>query len=75
LPKSEYVEVPGPERWVDVTEECKTSVIFGGIGHGMDNLTKYIKDGYRLRKVCLKVFTIGGSTEQWAFVVERRERT
>ena len=66
LPKSEYVEVPAPDRWVDVTAECEVQangVFTDGLYHRGQSLT--YRD-YRLRKVQHGQFG-------WAFIVERKE--
>ena len=73
LPKSEYLEVPAPDRWVDVTADCEPIPSEDDIAHhGHVILSKL---GYRLRKVPICTGNGAGheATKQWAFIVERRE--
>ena len=65
LPKSEYVEVPAPERWVDVTADCNVGADALCAWHN-DNCVLTVLSGYRLRKV-------QHGNCGWAFIVERRE--
>jgi hypothetical protein len=65
LPKIEYVEVPAPEVWRDVTSQC-------GLIHHLEVMGKRdvcsVRNGYRLRKVC-----DCDPMPPVAFVVERKE--
>lgn len=80
LPKSEYVPVEPPERWVDVTEECHTTENWpsemsskaNGIALENNNMLwipceQWCK-GYRLRKIELEPYH-----KNCAFIVEKRE--
>ena len=77
LPKSEYVEVPAPDRWVDVTADCEPIPSEDDIAHHGHVIIS--KLGYRLRR--LRLFDHGQHqdgtafqpVEQWAFIVERKE--
>lgn len=73
LPKSEYVEVPAPEQWVDVSANCevatsgitlihKSTIVQGGVY------------GYRLHKIpiCTGSGIDHEATKQWAFIIEKR---
>ena len=76
IPKSEYRLCDPPERWVDVTEECKVSPLAGSeLSHG--DMKIYLPMGYRLRKVeayfTEQDRTRGITTAQHAFIVERRK--
>ena len=83
VPKSEYIEVPAPEVWEDVTEIC--GVVNGSDGCASDGCTSIVlPDGrtighthtnYRLRKVQLETPHKCGmeiSSTKWAFIIERR---
>ncbi len=72
LPKSEYLEVPAPEVWTDVTSDCEVGVIYTGIAQGSKAITGPAVDGFRLRKV--RVFDENGENilNRWAFIVERK---
>jgi hypothetical protein len=75
LPKSDYILCPPPpERWTDVTAECK-AYIWTWDGKA-DNTAYYLSHegamvqqnaGYRLRKVHLS------GCPRWAFIIEKRE--
>ena len=83
LPKSEYVEVPAPDRWVDITAACgeimdgpnRTTILY----EQTETMGKYdvatIRGDYRLRKVpiCTGNGADHEATKQWAFIVERKE--
>ncbi len=87
LPKSEYVECPPPEEWIDVSEDCQVdhAVILKpvepdgrlSILHKVDAMRSIDifhpgnKDNYRLRKV--HVHWIEGSNKEHAFIVEKRQ--
>ena len=69
LPRSEYLLVPSPDDWRDVTQDC--AAVLGG-----DVLRDLARDlyvdashGYRLRKV--ELWT-SQADQQWAFVIERQ---
>jgi hypothetical protein len=73
LPQSEYVEVPAPEVWTDVTKDVMESaeqdchdLLHQGMWLGMA-----VRRGYRLRKVAC--FTKELPCSHWAFVIERRK--
>jgi hypothetical protein len=75
LPKSEYVEVPGPEVWVDVTSECLVHCM-NRILHPPAKVTVEGCGPYRLRKV--QLWTVQPCTNilgeaQWAFMVEQKQ--
>ena len=74
LPKSEYLEVPAPDHWVDVTEYCLLGADALCAWHN-HNCVLTVLSGYRLRKV--KMWTddvpLNEATKAWAFIVERRE--
>ena len=69
LPKSEYVEVPAPEVWLDVTADCELFADDGFHGLSHEHISRYqstqYAEDYRLRKVHL----LGEA--QVAFVIER----
>jgi hypothetical protein len=77
LPKSEYVEVPAPEVWEDVSGNCELIINARGsqqIWHGMVCIDGAL--GYRFKKVTL--WTVQPGTNilgeaQDAFVVERKQ--
>lgn len=80
LPKSEFIEVPAPEVWTDVTAECECDRLQDDITHLEKVILK--QNGYRLRKVRLYTANPGlGSIngvpcigkERHAFIVEKRE--
>jgi hypothetical protein len=79
LPKSEYVEVPAPEVWTDVTAECVTcnslSTPHGSVLEDKSFVIARIERGYRLRKVPICTGNGPGHepTKQWAFIVEQRK--
>lgn len=76
-----------PERWMDVTAECKIDMAISSDDHGRlsiihtlpceghDILHPNLSPGYRLRKVQLYQSFDGNEVfgEQWAFVVEKKE--
>ena len=77
LPKSEYIEVPAPEEWEDVTNGCET------YRYGYENHKLYIyhcgnipneRDGYRLEKA--KVASLPGviryEGDASVFIVKRK---
>ena len=76
LPQSEYVEVPAPEVWVDVTEECEAKT-FHAYSDGLYHKGRAIDPiNYRLRKV--QLWTVQPSTNilgeaRWAFIVEKKQ--
>ena len=80
LPKSEYVEVPAPEVWTDVTQQLvdsTDSALKDGCEWSMPDARSFSvranrTDGYRLRKV-RAIVEPNEWTNTWAFVVERRE--
>jgi len=81
LPKSEYVEVPAPERWEDVTEQCVIddyenrvgafwSIIHTTVGGETGwNVMSKLNEGYRLKKVDQQG---SGVLPNHAFIVERK---
>lgn len=69
LPKSEYVEVPAPEAWIDVTSECILTNLEDAIGHLAQNIGA--GRGYRLRKI--QVNNPDREPDRWAFIVEKRQ--
>ena len=80
LPKSEFVEVPAPEVWRDVSADC---ALFGdAVSHGIlhQRLSRYQstqwgEEGYRLRKVQVNRVGPGvphGCQKQWAFLIEQK---
>jgi hypothetical protein len=80
LPKSEYLEVPAPEVWKDVTSECETfeDDAFNGLSHkrvSRYQTTRWGDGFYRLRKVPICTGNGPGHkvTEQWAFIVEKKQ--
>ena len=77
LPKSEYRLCDTPERWVDVTEQCKVSPLAGSeLSHG--DVKVYFPMGYRFRKVRAYIDEfnqdLGRKVESYAFIVERKEQ-
>lgn len=69
FPKSEYYEVPGPERWVDVTDKVVVVDRAEFSELVCDGEVVKVKDGaYRLRKVPRDYFQ-----GMWAFIVEKKE--
>ena len=76
LPRSEYLEVPGPERWEDVTEFMhEDSMIPGNYeyrAHKHDWYSNVLGvdfgNGFRLRKVQLQL----GGLPKWAFIIEKK---
>lgn len=68
LPKSEYSLCPLLEQWGDVTEHC---IAGDGLSIALDDLPHI--GVYRLRKVLLYQFANLRTSEQWAFIVERRQ--
>jgi hypothetical protein len=77
LPKSEYVEVPAPERWEDVTKELAPSVSRGNwLASGYVCLS--VNDRYRLKKVQVNFIGPGvehGSQQGVAFIIERKVKS
>ena len=80
LPKSEYVEVPAPERWEDVTAQCVIddyenrvgafwSIIHAADGNGNGpNVMAKLNEGYRIRKVNIETRL----SMETAFIIERK---
>jgi hypothetical protein len=80
LPKSEYIEVPAPDVWTDVSQRCRLLHSPDGasqiiLGEHLDNaVVGSVRAGYRLRKVLLKdQYKTTLNCDQWAFIVEKRE--
>ena len=76
LPRSDYVLCSPPERWKDVTEQCRA--FQWTWDKDIDDTTYYLShdgtlvrnnNGHRIRKVQLSL----GGLPQWAFIVEKRE--
>ena len=87
LPKSEYVEVPAPERWEDVTAHCVIddyenrvgafwSIVHTTVGGKTGwNVMSKLNEGYRIRKVSLETPHVCGETlaaQAMAFIIERK---
>ena len=57
LPRSEYREVPAPERWTNITDEVMIlndgSMLFVKPFHSEVLFAKMLKDGYQFKKVRL----------------------
>jgi hypothetical protein len=79
LPKSEYVEVPAPEVWTDITSDCVTCNLYsephGSVLENRVYVIARIDRGYRLRKIPICTGDGPGHEpiKQWAFIVEKRE--
>lgn len=81
LPKSEYLPCEPPERWVDVTADCRLTEGTWPTPDGTANailVDSYIlwrasshASGYRLRKVQLWTSSQDGA-QRWAYIVEKR---
>ena len=87
LPQSEYMEVPAPERWEDVTAHCVIddyenrvgafwSIVHTTVGGGTGwNVMSKLNEGYRIRKVSLETPHVCGETlaaQAMAFIIERK---
>lgn len=80
LPKSEYLEVPAPEVWEDVTKDCYIEDDGRGDCQVMhERMSRFIRskwgEDYRLRKVHLSNWHNEERTfkSEWAFIVKRRK--
>ena len=90
LPKSEYVEVPAPERWADVTAQCVVDDYENRVGafwsiiHAADgnrngpNVMSKENKGYHLKKVQVNFIGPGvdhGCQRGMAFIIERKVKS
>ena len=76
LPKSEYVLVELPERWMDVTAKCTLQGAGRHLNFDAQQPCVELPDGYHFRKV--KVQDVEGLVALgcsiiWAFLVEKKE--
>lgn len=82
LPKSEYRLCDPPERWVDVTKDCRVDEYANRVGeflsilHGNKPLTDAFNvmskdNGYRIRKVQFPS-NENVNCKIWAFIIEQK---
>lgn len=81
FPKSDYIPCAPPERWTDVTADCRLTEGTWPYPDGTANAIQqdsYIlwrasshASGYRMRKVLVQMEGRAGTA--WAFIVEKRE--
>lgn len=79
LPRSEYVEVPAPEVWVDATEDLSESARVLTLNSGTLHAYRVgtLPPQYRLRKVAVSLIGPGtprSCDTRWAFLVEQKEQ-
>lgn len=74
LPKSEYVVVPAPEVWMNVSDEVdyrRVSSEVSGLFHKGQQIV--VGNGYRMRLVQVNFKAQLNTPSQWAFLVEKRQ--